>query len=109
MIKDYYKSDRYDYVSMLGILSESAGKYYIDIEGVSDSVGYMFFPSIDLEQYVGQEVLISGYYIGTETYSTPEYSEFHYINIVPTYVSIPDTGGSTEDVVPDDDIVVPAM
>ncbi len=109
MIKDYYKSDYYDYVSMLGILSESAGKYYIDMEGVSDSVGYMFFPSIDLEQYVGQKVLVSGYYIGTETYSTPEYSEFHYINIVPTHVSIPDTGGSTEDVVPDDDIVVPAM
>ena len=61
---------------------------------------YIFFPTQtdELDAYVNKKVVVHGYYIGTE---------YSVVNMVITKILLPEIDSPTEDVIPDDDIVVP--
>ena len=65
-------------------------------------VGSIQSPAVDLSGYNGKKVYLEGYYAGL----TKSAAGQQYLNIVLTKIALPDTDGSTEDVIPDDDLVV---
>lgn len=96
---DGYASDYYQPISFSGTLSISSSYHNITVDGAS-RVGSIQSPAIDLSGYNGKKVYLEGYYAGLSG------ANQQYLNIVLTKIALPDTGGSTEDVVPDEDIVV---
>lgn len=100
---DDYQSDYYNYIRYIGRLEISGNYYNVVVNGASFTQGAIHYPIQDLSGYNGKEVVVEGFYAG-RTYSSN--SGLYYIQTVLTDISLPDVGGSTEDVVPDDDIVI---
>ena len=100
---DEYQSDHYSYIRYVGRLEISGNYYNVVVDGASLTQGAIHYPIQDLSGYNGKEVAVEGFYAG-RTYSSN--SGLYYIQTVLTDISLPDVGGSTEDVVPDDDIVI---
>jgi hypothetical protein len=96
---DGYASDYYQPISFFGTLSISSSYHNITVDGAS-RVGSIQSPAIDLSGYDGKKVYLEGYYAGLSG------ANQQYLNIVLTKITLPDTDGSTEDVIPDDDLVV---
>jgi hypothetical protein len=94
-----YASDYYQPISFFGTLSISSPYHNITVDGAS-RVGSIQSPAIDLSGYDGKKVYLEGYYAGLSG------ANQQYLNIVLTKIALPDTDGSTEDVIPDDDLVV---
>lgn len=100
---DDYQSDHYSYIRYTGRLEISGNYYNVVVNGASFTQGAIHYPIQDLRGYNGKEVVVEGFYAG-RTYSSN--SGLYYIQTVLTDICLPDVGGSTEDVVPDDDIVI---
>lgn len=98
---DGYESDYYSSIGFFGTLSISSSYYNITVDGAS-RVGSIQSPAVDLSGYNGKKVYLEGYYAGLTTSAAGQ----QYLNIVLTKIALPDTDGSTEDVIPDDDLVV---
>ena len=86
-------------LSSCGVTSEEGTYYNVTIDGNSYFKGSIYWPLEDLTQYNGKKVVVEGYYIGTSGSTTK------YVNTVVTRIAVPDINGSTEDVIPDDDLV----
>ena len=96
---DVFYSEYTAYVRYVGVLNISGTYYNVTIDGNSYFKGSIYWPLEDLTQYNGKKVVVEGYYIGTSGSTTK------YVNTVVTRIAVPDINGSTEDVIPDDDLV----
>lgn len=94
-----YSSSYVNYISYSGILSISGTSHNVVIDGTDGFLGSIYWPLENLSQYNGQKVYVEGYYIGTGGSTTK------YVNTVLTKIAVPNIDGSTEDVIPDDDLV----
>ena len=97
---DNYNLEFYAQINFRGTLSIS-GNYYNIIVDNAVRQGSIQSPTIDLSAYNGKEVVVYGYYAGLTTSKAGQ----EYLNIILTKIATPDAGGSTEDVIPDDDLV----
>lgn len=96
---DVFYSDYTTAIRYVGVLNISGTYYNVTIDGNSYFKGSIYWPLEDLTQYNGKKVVVEGYYIGTSGSTTK------YVNTVVTRIAVPDINGSTEDVIPDDDLV----
>ena len=99
---DYYSSSSYDRISYVGVLEISGSYYNVKVDGAQTRIGSIANPLQDLSSYNGKKVYLEGYYAGITTSKAGQ----EYLNIILTKIGLPDTEGSTEDIVPDDDLVV---
>ena len=67
-------------------------------------VGSIFWPDQDLTTFDGKKVLVEGYYIGLDHSGNRTF-----VQTILTKISLPNGDASTEDVIPDDDIVLPNL
>ena len=94
-----FSSDRYEYVMYKGVLTQSGNYYNVNVDGVTDRIGSLEYPDIDLTEYLDKEVYVEGYFIGFS-------SNGKFLSTIIKKISLLDTEGSTEDVNPGDDIPV---
>lgn len=95
---DDYSSSTYDYIRITGTLTVSGNYVNIVVDGATRQ-GSIQSPNFDVSEYVGEKVTVEGFFTGiTENNS--------YVTMVCTKIMLPDTDGSTEDVIPDDDIII---
>ena len=80
----------------------NGGNYYIYVNDNVSYVGKIFYPTADLSEFDGKTVYVKGYFLGNSTSGSTTY-----LNLALTDIMLPNSGGSTEDVIPDDDIVLP--
>ena len=99
---DDYSSSSYAMISYVGVLEISGSYYNVKVDGAQTRIGSIANPLQDLSSYNGKEVYLEGYYAGITTSKAGQ----EYLNIILTKIGLPDTEGSTEDIVPDDDLVV---
>ena len=97
---DSFSTEKYDYVKYSGTLQYSGNRWYVHVEGAEARVGSIEFPSQDLTPYIDQKVIVEGWFIG---YS----GDGKYVSTVLKKIYIPEEGGSTEDVIPGDEIIIP--
>lgn len=93
-------SERYDYVVYKGVLSYDGNRYYVDVAGAEGRRAVIEYPSQDLTEYIGEWVLVGGYFIGFNDSDELLFTVLHQISIDDA------CGGSTEDFFPGGDIVV---
>lgn len=98
---DNFYTDRYDYMIYSGTLEHSNNYWNVNVDGATARVGSIDYPSQDLTPYIGQKVVVEGWFIG---YSG---TGGKYVSTVLKKIYVPEEGGSTEDVVPGDDIIIP--
>ena len=92
---DEFAYDRPVFVRMRGTLEKNGDQWNVVVGGATRK-GSIEFPAWDLSGYIGQPIIVDGWYIGGTT-ST--------LSVVERYISYGGVdGGSTEDVVPGDDI-----
>ena len=91
--------DRYQYVKYAGTLKKEGNYYNVIIDGVTERMGSLEFPTQDLTEFLDKKVAIEGYFIGFV-------SGGKYLKTVLKSIQLVDDEGSTEDVIPGDDIVV---
>ena len=91
--------DRYQYVKYAGTLKKEGNYYNVIIDGVTERKGSLEFPTQDLTEFLDKKVAIEGYFIGFV-------SGGKYLKTVLKSIQFVDDEGSTEDVIPGDDIVV---
>ena len=92
---DVFAYDRPVFVRMRGTLEKNGEEWNVVVTGASRK-GSIEFPAWDLSGYIGQPIIVDGWYIGGTT-ST--------LSVVERYISYGGVdGGGTEDVVPGDDI-----
>lgn len=96
---DVYYSEYTNCIRYVGVLDINGTYYNVTIGGNSYFKGSIYWPLEDLTQYNGKKVVVEGYYIGTSG------SSVKYVNTLVTRIAVPDINGSTEDVIPDDDLV----
>ena len=96
---DVYYSEYTNCIRYVGVLDINGTYYNVTIDGNSNFKGSIYWPLEDLTQYDGRKVVVEGYYIGTSGTSVK------YVNTLMTRIAVPDINGSTEDVIPDDDLV----
>lgn len=108
-VTEHYENDYYSYISMSGILSTEGSAYIIVLDEEGCCLGNIFFPTQNMEEYIGKQILVHGFYVGTDYAITEDDQQKSRMNIVATKIMVPNIDGSTEDVIPDDDIVVPAL
>lgn len=94
---DSYSPYGYSYVSLCGELYTSGSYYNLRVDGGGEKEGSISFPVQDLSEYVGKRVYVEGFCLGLSG---------RYVNIMLTKIGYPDTDGGTEDVLPDEDIVI---
>lgn len=111
-ITDYFDSfgtEYYAYISYFGELEvTNDGHYNIYVDGAYNRIGTILtMPDQQdlLGEYNGQKVLIEGYFAGYSNGSDGR----ECLNTILKNVKTPNNGGSTEDVIPDDDIVIPTL
>ena len=88
----------YQYVKFAGILRYTGQYYNVEVEG-ANRVGSIEYPLEDLSPYYDQKVSVEGWFIGHT-------GTDKYLKVVARKVELVDDSGSTEDVVPGDDIVI---
>ena len=92
---DEFAYDRPVFVRMRGTLKKNGEEWNVVVGGATRK-GTIEFPAWDLSGYIGQPIIVDGWYVGGTT-ST--------LSVVERYISYGGVdGGSTEDVVPGDDI-----
>lgn len=91
--------DRYEYVKFAGTLEQSGNYYNVIVDGVTDRIGSIEYPTQDLTPFIGKKVSVEGWFIGFT-------GGGKYLKVVLKNISVIDDSGSAEDVVPGDDIVV---
>ena len=92
---DEFAYDRPVFVRMRGTLEKNGEEWNVVVGGATRK-GTIEFPAWDLSGYIGQPIIVDGWYIGGTT-ST--------LSVVERYISYGGVdGGGTEDVVPGDDI-----
>ena len=92
---DEFAYDRPVFVRMRGTLEKNGEEWNVVVNGATRK-GSIEFPAWDLSGYIGQPIIVDGWYIGGTT-ST--------LSVVERYISYGGVdGGGTEDVVPGDDI-----
>ena len=92
---DEFAYDRPVFVRMRGTLEKNGEEWNVVVGGATRK-GTIEFPAWDLTGYIGQPIIVDGWYIGGTT-ST--------LSVVERYISYGGVdGGGTEDVVPGDDI-----
>ena len=91
--------DRYYYVKFAGTLEQSGNYYNVIVEGATVRTGSIEFPLQDLTEFIGKKVSVEGWFIGFA-------DNGKYLKVVLRKIALVDDSGSTEDVVPGDDIVV---
>lgn len=95
---DNYSSSTYDYIRITGTLTVSGSYVNIVVDGATRQ-GSIQSPNFDVSEYVGKQVTVEGFFTGIPTNNS-------YVTMVCTSIMLPDTDGSTEDVIPDDDIII---
>ena len=98
---DNYNSDKYEYVGFVGTLEQNGSYYNVDVDGAT-IIGDIENPVQDLSAYNNQKVYVEGYYLGMNSDAQGN----KYLNIALTKISTLDNEGSTNDVLPGDDITV---
>lgn len=98
---DNYNSDKYEYVGFVGTLEQNGSYYNVYVDGAT-IIGDIENPVQDLSAYNNQKVYVEGYYLGKNSDSHGN----QYLNIALTKISTLDNEGSTNDVLPGDDITV---
>ncbi len=88
----------YDYVKYIGTLEQSGTYWNVKVDGVDSRVGSISYPVQDLTPYIGKKVLVEGWFTGYT-------GGGKYVTTVLKHISETKGDGSTEDVVPGDDIV----
>ena len=96
---DSFYWDRYDYVKFIGTLENSGSFWNVNIDGATAHVGSIMFPDQDLTAFVGNKVLVGGWFCGFSG------SNGKFLNIVLREISESSKDGSTEDVTPGDDLL----
>lgn len=96
----YFWSERYDYVVYKGVLSYDGNRYYVDVAGAEGRRAVIEYPSQDLTEYIGEWVVVGGYFTGFNDSNELLFTVLHQISIYEA------SGGSTEDFIPGGDIVV---
>lgn len=92
---DEFAYDRPVFVRIRGTLEKNGEEWNVVVGGATRK-GTIEFPAWDLSGYIGQPIIVDGWYIGGTT-ST--------LSVVERYISYGGVdGGGTEDVVPGDDI-----
>ena len=92
---DEFAYNRPVFVRMRGTLEKNGEEWNVVVGGATRK-GTIEFPAWDLSGYIGQPIIVDGWYIGGTT-ST--------LSVVERYISYGGVdGGGTEDVVPGDDI-----
>lgn len=99
---EYVGYDFYAYVAFFGKVVVNGGNYYVYVNNNVSCVGKIFYPTADLSEFDGKTVYVKGYFLGNSTSGSTTY-----LNLALTDIMLPNSGGSTEDVIPDDDIVLP--
>ena len=94
-----FDSARYVYVKYTGTLKKSGGYYNVEVDGVTERMGSIEFPTQDLTEYIDKKVSVEGWFIGFA-------SGGKYLKTVIRSISLVDDEVSNEDVTPGDDIVV---
>lgn len=97
---DYYDSDRYDCIGYSGVLQRNGNYYNVVVSG-AERQGSIHYPIQDLTEFVGKEVYVKGFFAGLSASGNNVY-----VNTILTDILLPDGDGSTEDVIPDEDIVI---
>lgn len=92
--------NRYYYVIFVGTLSRTTDGWEVTVDGVDSRFGKILSPSQDLSPYKGKKVKVEGWFTGYTKDMT--YMTFVLKNIE----EVEEGGGSTEDVIPGDDIFV---
>ena len=95
---DDYSSDNYDHIRITGTLTVSGSYVNIVVDGATRQ-GSIQSPNFNVSEYEGKKVTVEGFFTGIPTNNS-------YVTMVCTSIKVPDTGGSTEDVIPDDDIII---
>lgn len=98
---DNYNSDKYEYVGFVGTLEQNGSYYNVNVDGAT-IIGDIENPVQDLSAYNNQKVYVEGYYLGMNSDAQGN----KYLNIALTKISTLDNEGSTNDVLPGDDITV---
>jgi len=96
---DSQQIGRYEYVKFAGTLEYSNNYYNVIVEGATVRTGTIEFPIQDLTEFIGKKVNVEGWFIGFT-------GGGKYLKIVLRAISEANDSGSTEDVIPGDDIVV---
>lgn len=92
--------NRYYYVIFVGTLSTSNSDWIVTVDGVDHRFGSILPPSQNLSSYAGKKVKVEGWFTGYKM-------DTKYLTFVLKYIEeVEEGGGSTEDVIPGDDIVV---
>ena len=92
---DEFAYDRPVFVRMRGTLEKNGEEWNVVVNGAKRK-GSIEFPAWDLSGYIGQPIIVDGWYIGGTTNT---------LSVVERYITYGGVdGGGTEDVVPGDDI-----
>ena len=95
---DSYSSSYYGMISYIGVLEVSGSYYNVKVDGAETRIGSIASPLQDLSMYNGKQVYVEGFYAGLVNDK--------YVQTILTKIALPDVGGSTEDVIPDEDIQI---
>ena len=98
-LSEVFYSTYAEHIRYVGVLNISGTYYNVTIDGNDNFKGSIYWPLEDLTQYNGRKVVVEGFYLGTSGTSVK------YVNTMLTRIAVPDITGSTEDVIPDDDLV----
>ena len=94
-----FNLDSYAYVKFAGTLKKSGNYYNVEVDGVTERIGSIEFPTQDLTEFLDKKVSVEGWFIGFA-------SSGKYLKVVLRSIAFVDDDASTEDVVPGDDIVI---
>ena len=101
--KNFNLEGRYYYVKVMGTLELSGSDWVVIVPGVDDTVVRIEYPSQDLSSYANKKVIVEGWFTG---YSSSNIGT-RLMTMVLSQISLSaDNNGSTEDVIPGDDIVI---
>ena len=95
MIEDHYSSDFYNYIAVYGTVKKLGNSYWLQTDGGLKV--YVMWPVINLNDYTNMQVMLCGYYMGEASDG---------IRMIAKEVLLPNGDGSTEDIIPDSDIVI---
>ena len=101
--KNFNLEDKYYYVKVMGTLELSGSDWVVLVPGVDDTVVRIEYPLQDLSSYANKKVIVEGWFTGFSSSNVGT----RLMTMVLSQISLSaDNNGSTEDVIPGDDIVV---
>ena len=97
---DSFYTTTYDYIIYSGTLEYTGAYWNVHVDGAEVKVGTIDYPVQDLTPFIGQKVVVEGWFIGFSGANS------RYISTVLKDIYLAVNNGSTEDVVPGDDIIL---